>query len=555
MKKRPNKILVRDIVENSKMIYEKLNNISNESKNLQEQNSNEIHILENNTLKEDIDSKINSLISNSIKEKINEFLPSIVDSVAKEISDYIEKSINDNLLNPLKENCNNIKNSINTISELSDTLDEEENEEEEVAVNNKDKNVEEKVEEKKEEEGEEHEEHIKNDELQEEETKNHTFDDNGDLNGETAIEYDADDFWISYAEEKHEIENTITENKVEDKKQEVETIQENNEEKEIKDEEEKTITNKRWVMYQKEDWEVVVEEVDDIEEPKDLLSSDDIILNDIENDIEDTDSKNNEELEQPKKEDNSEEIEIEMDTEISNEQEDEIMDDFFNSDVTLEKKWLSMEEEEEAINRMNRDLEDQQDNKVYSDVEVPYVVEEGDDYYEEINNESSIIDTSDIGLGDTSIQQDIEIDDESVQTNIKIKKKATLDTESINTMPSNWEVVMGNVENVLQPEIKIDSVSLNSDIHASGNIVWGGLQDEMELVEEAVVEEKDDENEVEEEKKKKQDKKKIVNTWQNLETLTNQAISWGSDKEINLDDEIDAELANMEMETLQWTQS
>ena len=555
MKKRPNKILVRDIVENSKMIYEKLNNISNESKNLQEQNSNEIHILENNTLKEDIDSKINSLISNSIKEKINEFLPSIVDSVAKEISDYIEKSINDNLLNPLKENCNNIKNSINTISELSDTLDEEENEEEEVAVNNKDKNVEEKVEEKKEEEGEEHEENIKNDELQEEETKNHTFDDNGDLNGETAIEYDADDFWISYAEEKHEIENTITENKVEDKKQEVETIQENNEEKEIKDEEEKTITNKRWVMYQKEDWEVVVEEVDDIEEPKDLLSSDDIILNDIENDIEDTDSKNNEELEQPKKEDNSEEIEIEMDTEISNEQEDEIMDDFFNSDVTLEKKWLSMEEEEEAINRMNRDLEDQQDNKVYSDVEVPYVVEEGDDYYEEINNESSIIDTSDIGLGDTSIQQDIEIDDESVQTNIKIKKKATLDTESINTMPSNWEVVMGNVENVLQPEIKIDSVSLNSDIHASGNIVWGGLQDEMELVEEAVVEEKDDENEVEEEKKKKQDKKKIVNTWQNLETLTNQAISWGSDKEINLDDEIDAELANMEMETLQWTQS
>jgi hypothetical protein len=96
-----------------------------------------------------------------------------------------------------------------------------------------------------------------------------------------------------------------------------------------------------------------------------------------------------------------------------------------------------MEEEEEAIKRMNRDLEDQQDNKVYSDVEVPYVVEEGDDYYEEINNESSIIDTSDIGLGDTSIQQDIEIDDESVQTNIKIKKKATLDTESINTMPSN----------------------------------------------------------------------------------------------------------------------
>ena len=553
MKKRPNKILVRDIVENSKMIYEKLNNISNESKNLQEQNSNEIHILENNTLKEDIDSKINSLISNSIKEKINEFLPSIVDSVAKEISDYIEKSINDNLLNPLKENCNNIKNSINTISELSDTLDEEEDEEEEVAVNNKDKNVEEKVEEKKEEE--EHEENIENDELQEEETENHTFDDNGDLNGETAIEYDADDFWISYAEEKHEIENTIIENKVEDKKQEVETIQENNEEKEIKDEEEKTITNKRWVMYQKEDWEVVVEEVDDIEEPKDLVSSDDIILNDIENDIEDTDSKNNEELEQPKKEDNSEEIEIEMDTEISNEQEDEIMDDFFNSDVTLEKKWLSMEEEEDAIKRMNRDLEDQQDNKVYSDVEVPYVVEEGDDYYEEINNESSIIDTSDIGLGDTSIQQDIEIDDESVQTNIKIKKKATLDTESINTIPSNWEVVMGNVENVLQPEIKIDSVSLNSDIHASGNIVWGGLQDEMELVEEAVVEEKDDENEVEEEKKKKQDKKKIVNTWQNLETLTNQAISWGSDKEINLDDEIDAELANMEMETLQWTQS
>ena len=553
MKKRPNKILVRDIVENSRMIYEKLNNISNESKNLQEQNSNEINILENNTLKEDIDSKINSLISNSIKEKINEFLPSIVDSVAKEISDYIEKSINDNLLNPLKENCNNIKNSINTISELSDTLDEEENEEEEVAVNNKDKNVEKKVEEKKEEE-EEHEENIEN-ELQEEETENHPFDDNGDLNGETAIEYDADEFWISYEEEKNEIENTITENKVEDKKQEIETIQENNEEKEIKDEEEKTITNKRWVMYQNENWEVVVEEVDDIKEPKDLLSSDDIILNDIENDIEDTDSKNNEELEQPKKEDNNKEIEIEMDTEISNEQEDEIMDDFFNSDVTLEKKWLSMEEEEEAIKRMNRDLEDQQDNKVYSDVEVPYVVEEGDDYYEEINNESSIIDTSDIGLGDTSIQQDIEIDDESVQTNIKIKKKATLDTESINTMPSNWEVVMGNVENVLQPEIKIDSVSLNSDIHASGNIVWGGLQDEMELVEEAVVEEKDDENEVEEEKKKKQDKKKIVNTWQNLETLTNQAISWGSDKEINLDDEIDAELANMEMETLQWTQS
>lgn len=552
MKKRPNKILVRDIVENSRMIYEKLNNISNESKNLQEQNSNEINILENNTLKEDIDSKINSLISNSIKEKINEFLPSIVDSVAKEISDYIEKSINDNLLNPLKENCNNIKNSINTISELSDTLDEEENEEEEVAVNNEDKNVEEKVEEKKE-EGEEHEENIENDELQEE-TENHPFDDNGDLNGETAIEYDADDFWISYEEEKHEMENTITENEVEEKKQEVETIQENNEEKEIKDEE-KTITNKRWVMYQKEDWEVIVEEVDDIEEPKDLLSSDDIILNDIENDIEDTDSKNNEELEQPKKEDNNKEIEIEMDTEISNEQEDEIMDDFFNSDVTLEKKWLSMEEEEEAIKRMNRDLEDQQDNKVYSDVEVPYVVEEGDDYYEETNNESSIIDVSDIGLGDTSIQQDIEIDDESVQTNIKIKKKATLDTESINTMPSNWEVVMGNVENVLQPEIKIDSVSLNSDIHASGNIVWGGLQDEMELVEEAVVEEKDDENEVEEEKKKKQDKKKIVNTWQNLETLTNQAISWGSDKEINLDDEIDAELANMEMETLQWTQS
>lgn len=73
------------------------------------------------------------------------------------------------------------------------------------------------------------------------------------------------------------------------------------EEKEIKDDEKKKVTKK--------DWEVVVEELD-IEEPKDLVSTDDINLNDIENDIKDVYSKDNEELEQPTKEDVFEEIDI-----------------------------------------------------------------------------------------------------------------------------------------------------------------------------------------------------------------------------------------------------
>lgn len=533
MKKRSNKILVRDIVENSRMIYEKLNNISEEAKSLQEQNDKEVEVLENNGLKESIDNKLATLVAESVKTKINEFLPSIVDAVAKEISDYVASSIDNAIILPLKENCDNAKKTIKLIAELSDTTEEDEVEEE----------VEEKEEEKEVEDDKE--------ELDEEpqtldDENTSPFDENGNFNGESAVEYDADTLWVDYEEPQEEpivveMEETVEAPVIE--KQEVKEenimeetpVEEQVEQVEEKDEEEPIVEEK-------------VEETPETVETAEEMGINDISFDEVEG-VEEPTIENQEVEETPSIE--------EKPIVVEEPETDEIMEDFFNSDVSLEEKGLSMEEEEEAIKRMNRDLEDEQDDKVYSDVDVPggYVIDESDDVELEDYADGIALDTADIWLGETAIQQDIEINDENVKTNIKIKKHATLDADSFNTMPDG-DVSVASVQNVLQPELKIESVNLNSDIHATWNIVgWGGFNDEMELVEETIPEDKDDEDEIEEMKKKKQGKRKIVNTGQNLETLTSQAISGGTDKEINLDDEIDVDLANFELETLQGVKS
>lgn len=175
------------------------------------------------------------------------------------------------------------------------------------------------------------------------------------------------------------------------------------EEKEKKDTTEKKVSNKKWVMYEK-DWEVVVEEFD-IEEPKDLVSTDDINLNDIENDIKDVYSKDNEELEQPAKEDIFEEIEV---------------PDFSDEDIDIPD--FSDEEtikDEKVEPKFEDDIKEENADDTIEFVDGDFNQLPKEELFEEPKNEQSKVE--EIKIEEPNIEEEITIEEPKIEE-IKVEE-------------------------------------------------------------------------------------------------------------------------------------
>lgn len=173
------------------------------------------------------------------------------------------------------------------------------------------------------------------------------------------------------------------------------------EEKEIKDDEKKKVTKK--------DWEVVVEEFD-IEEPKDLVSTDDINLNDIENDIKDVYSKDNEELEQPTKEDIFEEIEI---------------PDFSDEDIDIPD--FSDEEtikDEKVEPKFEDDIKEENTDDTIEFVDGDFNQLPKEELFEEPKNEQSKVE--EIKVEEPNIEEEITIEEPKMEE-IKVEETEKID--------------------------------------------------------------------------------------------------------------------------------
>lgn len=174
------------------------------------------------------------------------------------------------------------------------------------------------------------------------------------------------------------------------------------EEKEKKDTTEKKVSNKKWVMYQK-DWEVVVEEFD-IEEPKEVeLSDEEIIANDIENDFEDFDLKNDEESTQPTKEDIFEEIEV---PDFSDEDID--IPDFSDEEIIKDEK---------VEPKFEDDIKEEKENDTIEFVDGDFNQLPKEEIVEEPKNEQPKVE--EIKIEEPTIEEEITIEEPEVDIKIE----------------------------------------------------------------------------------------------------------------------------------------
>ena len=213
------------------------------------------------------------------------------------------------------------------------------------------------------------------------------------------------------------------------------------EEKEKKDTTEKKVSNKKWVMYQK-DWEVVVEEFD-IEEPKEVeLSDEEIIANDIENDFEDFDLKNDEESTQPTKEDIFEEIEV---PDFSDEDID--IPDFSDEEIIKDEK---------VEPKFEDDIKEEKENDTIEFVDGDFNQLPKEEIVEEPKNEQPKVE--EIKIEEPTIEEEITIEEPEVD--IKIEEPVKSD---------EWK----NDEPLVVPfEKHVQELSKQEDKEASKEKKW-----------------------------------------------------------------------------------
>lgn len=547
-----NRALVEDMVTTLKQLYEQNDIISEKGEVLQKSLLKDKESLLWNTLQEKIQKSLSEYVEISVKKEVERLIPSLIENVTNWLSEKINTVIENDLQALITSNTQALAQ-VNGI--LSILAGEEEKIEQEITVETP-TNEEEK---QKIEENEIEEQPTKEDDEYEIITVKREVaeDEINEINGEKPEVYEANILWVpdfipekkfiteeikikkeKKVEEVTKEETAVTKPIIEDEtlileeailKGDPESILEveepltSNEEtgKELNEEnsfEELSIDNvdnNNEVVIEEEEHQIPVYDFEDPIKEEDLSTSD--------NQSDENSIAYNMLKEEVKEKIPEEKLEGEDNEEVKGKEEWEFREDFFN------KK----EEQEVKIDHEEVDTEDYEDIDINAEIakinaSAEWVEENnGVEYIEEEleDDESTLMDIGNIDINpeDVHLSQEIEIEDTNTTTEFKIKKKATLSADS-EVWTDGKTIEVGSIQEVLQPELKIEGIQVTAgDVQAGGNVVGNGLwADEIEFVEEEI---KETDEETNQKKDKKNEKVKVINFWNasNLEdTLLNE---------------------------------